>query len=110
MHGELADSRDDPVGARFRDPADQAADALYDDLAQRFAEIASADLRMIESAIQKIDEKAYGLCESCGCRIPEARLRALPFAELCIECKREEEEAARRASPAVAPPLHPGRC
>jgi len=94
MHGGLADSRRDPLGARFDDLADRANDSLYDELARGLAEIATADLRKIERAIEKIDNKAYGRCESCGRRIPQARLRMLPFADLCVECQREEEQEA----------------
>jgi len=91
MHGELARSRPETIGARFADDADRASTAFYDELAQGFAEIASADLRSIERAIYRIDRGVYGRCETCGRPIPRLRLRALPFAELCVECKRDEE-------------------
>lgn len=93
IDGELAGSRPDTVGAHFDDEADRATDSLYNEMAHVFAEIASADLRSIEHAIRKIDGGAYGRCEACGRAIPRLRLRALPFAELCVDCKREEEEA-----------------
>jgi len=104
MQDGLEESRAGGPGARFVDPADLASDALYDELAQGFAEIASADLRMIERALRKIDDGSYGLCEACGRRIPLARLRLVPFAELCVECKREEEEGEGPGSPPMAPP------
>ena len=93
LHGGIADSRAGAVGTGYNDIADRASDAFYSELAAGFAELASADLRMVDNAIRKIDAGAYGRCESCGRPIPVARLRALPFAELCIECKREEELA-----------------
>jgi len=104
MQDELARSRRDPIGARFDDDADRASDSLYDELAQGFAEIATADLRSIEQAIMRIDRGVYGRCELCGRPIPRLRLRALPFAELCVDCKRDEErhraiDAARKAPP-----------
>jgi len=110
IDGELADSREDPLGARYGDIADQASDTLYSELAHGFAEIASANLRMIDNALMKIDDKTYGCCEACGNPIPEARLRVLPFAELCVQCKRQEEEEADGppASP-YSTPLHPGK-
>ena len=94
MNGELADSRPDRVGARFDDVADRASEALYDELAQGVAEIASADLRKIERALEKMARRTYGRCEACGKRIPRPRLRTLPFAELCVQCQREAEEEA----------------
>lgn len=92
MHGGLAHSRPDRLGARFDDVADRASDALYDELAQGFAEIATADLRKIDLALERIDNHTYGRCEVCDRRIPQARLRVLPFADLCVECQREVEQ------------------
>lgn len=43
-------------------------------------------LREIEDALDKFDEGTYGLCESCGNQIAEARLEAMPAARLCINC------------------------
>jgi DnaK suppressor protein len=41
----------------------------------------------IDDALRKIDRKTYGACERCHEAIPKARLRALPFARLCVACK-----------------------
>ncbi len=43
-------------------------------------------LREIEDALAKFDTGTYGLCESCGSQIAEARLEAMPAARLCINC------------------------
>jgi RNA polymerase-binding transcription factor len=48
-------------------------------------------LDKVDRALEKISEGTYGTCESCGKSIEAARLRALPYASLCISCKREEE-------------------
>ena len=92
LHGDLATQSRQSMGSGFNDIADRASDALFTELAHGVAELASDDLRRIERAIEKIDRGTYGRCEACGCRIPAARLRVLPFAELCVECKRQEEE------------------
>jgi len=54
----------------------------------------------VNEALARIDEGHYGLCESCGAEISEARLRALPFALRCTRCEKREEDAeeARRHS------------
>lgn len=39
-----------------------------------------------DDALRKFDEGKYGLCESCGGQIAEARLEAMPAARLCIDC------------------------
>jgi DnaK suppressor protein len=41
--------------------------------------------------LQKIDNKDYGYCESCGEGIGVARLEANPIATMCIDCQRLDE-------------------
>jgi DnaK suppressor protein len=41
----------------------------------------------IDRALIKIDAGNYGTCEQCGRPIPQARLKALPYAALCVACK-----------------------
>ncbi len=48
---------------------------------------ASAAVEEIDDAVRKIERKTYGACERCHQPIPKARLRALPFARLCVACK-----------------------
>lgn len=45
----------------------------------------------IDRALARIDQGTYGMCLKCGAQIPVERLEAIPFAELCIECKRKDE-------------------
>jgi DnaK suppressor protein len=41
----------------------------------------------IDYATQRVDDKTYGYCERCFQPIPKLRLRALPYARLCVACK-----------------------
>ena len=41
----------------------------------------------IDDALKRIDDKTYGYCERCFQPIPKPRLRALPYARLCVACK-----------------------
>ena len=41
----------------------------------------------IDRALAKMDAGTYGVCERCGHPIPKARLKALPYAALCVACK-----------------------
>jgi RNA polymerase-binding protein DksA len=52
---------------------------------------ARAAVEEIDRATARLDAGTYGLCERCGKKIAVARLEALPFAALCIECKSREE-------------------
>lgn len=58
-------------------------------------------LKQIEDALDRIDENLYGLCEECGVKIPKARLKVVPFAKYCVECKEmiEREEKYTREDP-----------
>lgn len=44
-----------------------------------------------ERAIDRIDNKTYGVCEVCGSQIGKARLEVFPRATLCMSCKQKEE-------------------
>jgi DnaK suppressor protein len=41
----------------------------------------------IDRALEKLDEGTYGICERCEQQIPKERLRAIPWAALCVQCK-----------------------
>jgi RNA polymerase-binding transcription factor DksA len=41
----------------------------------------------IDAALAKLANGTYGICEQCGGSIPKERLRAIPFAALCVQCK-----------------------
>jgi DnaK suppressor protein len=46
------------------------------------------NLREVERALGKLDDGTYGRCERCGNPIGEERLDAIPWAPLCIDCKK----------------------
>jgi DnaK suppressor protein len=48
---------------------------------------ARAAIEQIDTAIEKIRAGTYGRCENCGTSIPKERLKALPYAALCVQCK-----------------------
>lgn len=58
-------------------------------------------LKQIDDALDRIDENQYGFCEECGVKIPRARLKVMPFAKYCVECKEaiEREERYTREEP-----------
>ncbi|MFW2340610.1 MAG: TraR/DksA family transcriptional regulator [Acidimicrobiia bacterium] len=50
----------------------------------------SADLLVkVEHALVRLDQGEYGDCEACGKPIPVARLEALPYVTLCVDCARD---------------------
>lgn len=49
------------------------------------------ELREVDEALDRIEKGLYGQCELCQKPIPRSRLKIIPYARLCIECKRGEE-------------------
>jgi DnaK suppressor protein len=68
------------------------ATATFDrEMASTLQENSGHVLAEIDAALRRIDEGAFGICVRCGNPVGEGRLEALPWATLCIDCKRREE-------------------
>ncbi len=77
------------------DQADQAAESYERELASSLSETERARLLLVEQALIRVDKGGYGECETCEKSIPVARLKALPFARLCVSCQEIEERVPR---------------
>lgn len=75
--------------------AERGTDNFAQDLMIRILQDCDAEVCDINLALEKIDDGTYGLCEECSGRISRKRLKALPFARLCIECKQAEERSSQ---------------
>jgi DnaK suppressor protein len=56
-------------------------------------------LKLIDAALQRLNSGDFGICDDCGERIPDKRLKAVPWAAYCVPCQdridgRQEAEAA----------------
>ncbi len=75
------------------------ADIAADDIDRRILEVLGAQeirrLQLIDAALGRIENGHYGVCMSCGKKIPAERLKAIPYAILCIDCKSSEERRNR---------------
>ena len=75
---------------------DSLADSGSDSFAQEFSlELLQRDevtLGEIDEALKRLTKGAFGRCESCTSWIPKSRLNAVPYARLCVSCKRAAEE------------------
>ena len=80
----------------FPDEIDIASSEVNLQFAGRLREREQGLLAKIDAALKKIESGEYGECKMCGEAIGLARLRARPVAELCIECKSEQEKLERR--------------
>lgn len=83
-------------GHHLADMEDLASDSHDETTAYQIIEMDQAELAQIEKALQLIEEGEYGICEECGDPISIERLRALPFATVCVDCKRGQERKSSR--------------
>lgn len=77
------------------DVVDIASDAVDRTLLGSLNAQDSARLKAIEGALDRIRQGKYGLCIKCGKEIPQTRLKALPYAVMCISCTEAEERKRR---------------
>jgi len=76
--------------------ADVATDNFDRELNLDLASSEQSLLNRVDGALQKLKDGTYGVCENCGKSIGLKRLKAVPYAELCIKCKEAEEKKPRR--------------
>ena len=71
--------------------ADHASEMLDREVDESLEENAEQLVHEIDVAVARIDAGTYGTCARCRQPIPEERLEAVPYATLCLDCKRIEE-------------------
>jgi DnaK suppressor protein len=81
----------DSSSEKLTDIAEIASSSSNEILEITVAEEDAKELKQIEDALDRIKAGHYGVCEQCGRMIKKARLKAIPFATLCVSCKEEEE-------------------
>ena len=74
------------------DLGDVASEGAVNELNSQLASIETRELFFVQRAILKIREGRYGTCEDCDGPIPIARLNALPYSVMCVDCQRTQEE------------------
>jgi RNA polymerase-binding protein DksA len=79
-----------------KDYGDIAADDVATSKMEAINRHDSNRLKQIDAAVSRIHNERYGRCLQCGKKIPEDRLRAIPYAVLCIDCKNADEKMKRR--------------
>ena len=71
---------------------------MQDELNSQLIEAESRELSAINNAIARHSRGTYGDCEACGKPIPLTRLRAIPYAKDCIDCRRKAESRSAGGS------------
>ena len=76
------------------DTEEHALDSEEQDVGFSVLELTSQTVQRIETALDRLEAGALGTCAECRSKIPSARLRALPFASLCVACQQKLDVAA----------------
>ena len=94
-NGALKTSQRDATGdlsAYSLHMADMATDNYDREFSLNLVDNEQQILNRIEDALERIKSGAFGICDVCGKKIAKVRLKAVPYAELCIPCQEKQEK------------------
>lgn len=72
--------------------ADIATDTYDREFTMSLASNDRALMYEIDEALKKISDGTYGVCEECKDLISKVRLKAIPYARLCLKCQEKKEK------------------
>ncbi len=76
--------------------ADMAADTYEREVSMNIVSNEQEILYQIDDALKRLDEGSYGVCQQCNQAITMSRLKAVPYASMCIACQRTKEQKNKR--------------
>ncbi|MBW3084394.1 RNA polymerase-binding transcription factor DksA [Austwickia sp. TVS 96-490-7B] len=88
---DLADLMRDYGGGAGDDSADTGGKVLEREQELTLTNNSRTLLAQTERALERLQHRRYGVCESCGQPIGKLRLQAFPRATLCVTCKQKQE-------------------
>jgi len=68
------------------DWSEQAQERQNDEVTEAIGNETRAELSQVNRALARVESGDYCYCHRCGAEIPLARLAAVPFTDLCINC------------------------
>ncbi len=71
--------------------ADVATDTYDREFSLGLASNEQKALYELDDALKRIDEGTFGICEECKCVMTKTRLKAVPYARLCVKCQEKRE-------------------
>jgi DnaK suppressor protein len=96
FYNNYANNRD-MASPRSKETSGDLVDRATSDYAKEFLNnLSASDLKMlglIDEALVRIGTDDYGVCLDCGDDINPKRLKAVPWAKLCINCQESKENA-----------------
>lgn len=91
LHNSQRDASGD-LSAYSLHMADVAADSYEREKNAGLANNINNILYEINEALYRIEKGEYGICEVCHNKINDERLQVIPYARMCIDCKRMKEK------------------
>lgn len=76
--------------------ADMAADTYEREVSMNIVSNEQEILYQIDDALKRLDDGSFGICQQCNQPITMSRLKAVPYASLCIACQRTKEQKSKR--------------
>jgi RNA polymerase-binding protein DksA len=73
--------------------ADLGTDTFEQEISLSLLENENQQLEEVGAALERLDAGNFGRCEQCEEVISLARLEAVPYARLCIDCARSAEQS-----------------
>jgi len=98
--GRTQDANADVKATLINDSSEVSAGTVEGEIDLALTQLKAEMLQRVAAALTRLEEGNYGSCVECEGEIPEARLKAMPFAIRCRECESAKEEAARIRSAA----------
>jgi RNA polymerase-binding transcription factor len=74
------------------DLADKAANSYTKEFLFGLTHENRSLLQLVDDAIARIDEEAFGECTSCHQELQQKRLEAVPWTRYCIACQEKKEQ------------------
>ena len=87
----IKSSNDEEYTGLVSDVTDDAARASSRQLLLNLGEQERKSLKLIEDALERMENGTYGTCSQCEQLIPDARLNIVPFAQHCVQCLEHQE-------------------
>lgn len=72
--------------------ADVATDNYDREFSMGIVSSERKQLAELNDALKRIEDGSYGICQDCKDPIPQARLKAVPFARLCVKCQEKRDK------------------
>lgn len=86
LQKRLASIKKDVTQSHSGDSSEQAQERENDEVVDAIGNETAQSIRVIQSALERISDGSYGVCENCGQDVSEGRLKAIPEATRCVNC------------------------